>query len=165
MNKEEILHELIEVRAKRLKADNRIIELEALYDKAEPAKPELRHGDYGLNTANLPYIVINDKVQWLSHAKNVSTWLPSNPIFTDTYLGHNLVDDLAAMAEDLDEFEIESGDGWKLRIDGRSKGISFAVIKPEGDIRLINIKSEAVHKEIHHKLGAVIAFAKRKAKE
>ncbi len=80
-----------------------IVEEKRLQSKlAALAKPELRHGDYGLDLEETePFICIGENVFWLGNEGDRSGFVRENWLKVDSgicLLG-NLADDLAALAE------------------------------------------------------------------
>lgn len=91
----------------------RIADLQA---QLEAEKPELRHLDYGLTKSGRPCAIVQSQdgrgtegqFRRCSGRYMYECELISDVWSIETKLG-NLVDDLAAMSEDLEEFKVESG--------------------------------------------------------
>lgn len=82
------------------------IEIEALL--AEESKPKLRHGDYGTSEyGNCPRLYIRDKdgMNWCS-GEELKYGLTGNG--TDNTILGNIFDDLTALQEDVESFEIKA---------------------------------------------------------
>ena len=77
---------------------------------AEEKKPELRHGNYGINDNGKKFIILDGVIHWEEDSypdgQRISA-LPNPTIRPELILG-NLFDDLKAMSEPLTEFEIRN---------------------------------------------------------
>lgn len=139
--------------------------LEDLKAQLEAEKPKLRHGACGIK-GNSAFVTITDNDNktrpYYKEGGNMgcdgSEYFRKNPK-DYTILIPNIFDDLADMAEDLEEFKVSDG-GDMLKVRLCSEG------QVEFDISGITATMDSLEttKEIHRKLGRVIATAIRKAK-
>ena len=128
------------------------------------AKPELRHGDYGFDFNGSRCMVIVDNKHQLCDVGirlHPPSEYGSSLYHVKTKLG-NIFDDLAALAEPLESFEVVarsvmSGFVAKIIID---EGEIVIDMGGSHDTWIFNIDKAT---EIHRKLGRLIATAKRKA--
>lgn len=125
---------------------------------AELDKPELKDGDYGMETVNSYgehfWLYLRGVTHWLTgRFCDISDRQPDN--FVPYCLG-NLVDDLKRNSEDLEKFKFcdTRGDCGVLEIIDKDIWV--------GTDRLQNLYSIRQATEIHQKLGQILATAKRK---
>lgn len=164
MNKEEIEKDLIKIQAQinacvtmKVSFENRIKELEKQLAEAE--KPKLRHTDFGYSTAKIPFIMIKDKVQWLSPEHCIVSGIsPDNSTFTEGVF-FNLLDLMKDWDKDFKEFVVfgqynftgfipfDEPDKIRLKIEGGESTFTLPELK-----------------EIWLELGKGIAYLKRNLK-
>jgi hypothetical protein len=130
-----------------------ITELEA---QLESEQPPLRHGDYGIGDCDFVRIVINKDVYNQHGTKNPIGRNESK----DIWLG-NIFDDLKALAEPLEEFELEPLQVEKCMPYTKVKilesgRIYFRILSAEGEYDL------AQFERLHRLSGRLIAEAKRR---
>ncbi len=128
-------------------------------------KPKLRHGDYGYVKSNpdqLRFFVETQTGEMRHYEKEFNCADPFACACYSSYaiLG-NIFDDLKRNAVDLEEFEV-SGLNYRDKFN--------ALITDLGQIWIATNMSgatcdKAIIKEIHQKLGQMIAFAQRKAEK
>lgn len=137
--------------------EQRISELES---QLASKQPELRHADYGISIgSNESYIVIDDDVYWLIEKCGKSGLSINTPAVKNGYIG-NLADDLAAMAEDVEEIHLFAGSRlFCIKNVYYPDDIGFQVII--GDRAIYSLDEL---QKIHKQIGARIATAHRKAK-
>jgi hypothetical protein len=114
--------------------DGTILRLKAKLaeETAEAAKPKLRHGDYRTNPPwHDPLIYLDgDWFNKKDKMHNGTAWCEKH----GEYSG-NIFDDLAALQEDVTEFEIaETEDDWAIRvdIDDEDEQVQFRVVYSSG---------------------------------
>ena len=154
MNSNEIVDKIIETLAESIAGNYQIVNGEL--QKLESEQPKLRHLDYGFHRESMrPYIHINcdGKLRPVGD-KYCFTEQESSGSEHYVILG-NLADDLSAMSEDVEEFEIE---GLKMILDNNCIKIGIGT-----SYKYFHVFKLDTIQEIHRKLGAMIATAKRKA--
>ena len=123
-------------------------------------KPELRHGDYGINSLGCGSIVIGNGIGAVDHREDGISYnlgKSQNGKYLrvgDSCLG-NIFDDLKRNSEDLMEYYVHHPARFLIRLE--KDKINFLMYSTEVDI---SIKQAT---ELHQKLGQLIATAKRKA--
>jgi hypothetical protein len=110
MKKEEIEHR-IEIHETAIQCSKEIIE--QLQAQLAESEPELRHGDYGNSPDVGRYIILKGVVYWLED-KAFSKNPPSRTVRSN--ICGNLADDLKALSEPIEEFEV---DGFHVRLIGK----------------------------------------------
>lgn len=153
-----------------------ISEHQSAIDKAKSElaaldKPELRHGDYGYGAIAGDAFIVNGNYL---NAEMLTVY--NRPLFQNPKDGHwhrilplgNIFDDLASLAEPLEEFEVRDGNAYhlvmKLLLEGRMKDTIYVQLLSSG-----GSTKEYFHMDIgratkiHRKLGQLLATAKRKA--
>jgi hypothetical protein len=100
----------------------KIIELETQI--AEEAKPKLRDGDYGINTASGSWIRVKGKVWWIGkHSQDTASSL-CDSLFIEDLVG-NIIDDLKALQETVTEFTLTMGNTTPMKVDVSGSRICF----------------------------------------
>lgn len=127
------------------------------FPQLEPEQPKLRHGDYGYDMDGTPVVAGNDNMGPYCRKDMLTFKHDYKPI--QIHIG-NIFDDLSAMAEDVEEFEVKEF-GYVMRVKYKpDEGIEFYI--RGGSISLI--RDMQVAQDFRRKLGAMIATALRKAK-
>jgi hypothetical protein len=159
---------LDELTAHRDHTNGRIEELEQLI--AEEQKPKLRHGDYGYFLSGARWLIIKrNEILEISGGCSASgmkaSALPSYD--RDGYVG-NIFDDLAAMQEDVTEFEVKSPShqttGYLVhgRQSGDGNGFILEVTNYDGKYQSVRLDSPQM-KKLALKLRQMEATLKRRA--
>jgi hypothetical protein len=157
--KEQIEKELKNWRGHREFVDSHIAELESQLSESES---KLRHGACGIDFQGDAFVVIEQSSLPGSPKAFYSNQSGLIHVDKDTRMADaeilipNIFDDLAAMSEDVEEFELDVNE---FRIN-RGKGLAHAPIHIAGNNHTVE---EAVW--FYRKLGALIATACRKAGE
>ncbi len=168
MNKQETIATIKEIEDSIIanKASRVILEASLAESKAKLAeldKPELRHGDYGFDKDDDGCMVLqlhdgdSGKTLHESHAGSRYAYVnePKGDAFVPKVKLGNIFDDLKALAEPLEEFQICN--------------IKFGLTDANGKLLEIRIDgemwwlSERDTINLHQKLGRLIATAKRKS--
>ena len=165
MNKQEIEEQIKQASAEREAITDKLIELkQQLFDilLAEPEKPKLRHGDFGLEENNSPTIILRETqygdpsdLRSIREGHSCQSSNRTKPEYCHIYLIlGNIFDLLKEWSEDLEEFTYA---GVHFRMKGRVLEISI-------HDEMMTITGLESQMEAWTKFGRLIATLKRKSK-